>query len=155
MNSVKIHFLGEHLSYIPLVAQWHQSEWHHISPDLTTKRRIELYSRYTNTTDIPVCFLALTDNKPAGTASLVESDLKTHPQLTPWLASVYVHKNYRCQGIASKLIEKCIEAARQSKINKIYLFTPDMLEFYKKRGWKLIESTLYHGENIDIMVYDL
>lgn len=99
--------------------------------------------------------MAFTDSCTAGSASIVKSDLDTHPHLSPWLASVYVHPNYRCQGIATKLIEQCIDNARLSGAQTLYLFTPDQADFYRKRGWQHIESNSYHGESIDIMAFDL
>jgi len=155
MISVTIEYLGKHDEFIPVIAQWHQNEWAHISPDLTTKLRIELYNSYKNTPSIPCCLLALVDEKPAGTASLVESDMDTNTDLGPWLASVYVHEAYRCQGIATQLIDNCLEKASEANIKTLYLFTPDQALFYMKRGWKLIKSTLYHGEYVDIMSFDL
>ena len=81
--------------------------------------------------------------------------MQTHSHLGPWLASVYVHEKYRRQGIASQLIQRCIESAQEINVDKLYLFTPDEYHFYHKRGWRLMESTLYHGENVDIMEFDV
>lgn len=155
MISIKIDYLGLHPKSIPIIARWHQNQWQAISPHLTTQLRIELYRSYRNSPSIPNCLLALKDDIVVGSASLVESDLETHLHLSPWLASVYVHSPYRRQGIASQLIQQCIENARQAGLNTLYLFTPDQLTFYQARGWRLIESSLYHGEHIDIMAFDL
>jgi len=153
--SVKIDYLSQYPQFIPVIARWHQDEWHRLSPDLTVDLRIELYKSYSQSAFIPLCFLALIDDKPVGSASLVKSDMQTQPHLDPWLASVYVHEQYRRQGIASQLINRCIERARQDHVDKLYLYTPDKSRFYQKRGWRLRESTLYHGENVDIMDFDL
>ncbi len=150
-----IDFIGQHAEHIPIIAQWHQQEWQHISPDLTTELRIKQYSTYENSAGIPCCLLALINNKPAGSASLLESDMETHPHIGPWLASVYVQPNYRRRGVATQLIQRCLENARLTGVQILYLFTPDQADFYQKRGWKLIESTLYHDENVDIMCFDL
>ncbi|RDH82356.1 MAG: GNAT family N-acetyltransferase [endosymbiont of Galathealinum brachiosum] len=154
-KSIQIDYLGHHAQFIPIIAKWHQDEWQHISPDLSTQLRIKMYSSYKNTASIPCCLIALTDDEPAGSASLVLSDMDSHTHLGPWLASVFVHKDFRCHGIASQLVAKCILNANQAGIKTLYLFTPDKTAFYKKLGWKLIEHTLYHGENVDIMSYDL
>jgi len=150
-----IDYLGHYAQFIPVIAQWHQDEWHHISPGLSTLSRIELYRSYKNSPTIPNCLIALVDNEPAGSASLVFSDMETHPELSPWLASVYVDAPYRCNGIASQLIAQCINHARQSAIQTLYLFTPNQTDFYRNRGWKVLQSTLYHGENVDIMYFDI
>jgi len=152
---IKIDYLGRYSKFTPVLAKWHQDEWCNISPDLSTSKRISLYNSYKSEATIPSCLIAIVDDQPAGSASLVESDMETHKQLSPWLASVYVHKDYRCQGIASRLIEACLENARDHGIQTLYLFTPDQADFYMKRGWKKLEKTLYHGEMVDIMSYNL
>ena len=155
MKSIHYDYLGQHPEHIPTIAQWHQNEWCKISPQLTTQLRIDLYSGYDAKPGIPCCILALINDKPAGSASLVLSDMDTHTHLSPWVASVYVHSEFRNQGIASRLLELCIENAIKAGIQKLYLFTPDQTNFYLKRGWKQIESTMYHGEHVDIMSFDI
>lgn len=148
-------YIGQYPQHIPTIAQWHQDQWQHISPHLTTSLRIKEYSAYANGPAIPSCILAFIDNQPAGSASLVTSDMETRPDLSPWLASVFVSPQFRGHGIATQLIEKCLSDARQLNIKSVYLFTTDQMHFYQRRGWKLLESTTYHGENVDIMSYDL
>ena len=155
MNSLVYDYLGNYPQHIPVIAEWHQNEWSHISPELTTKKRIENYSLYRNQPDIPCCIIALEDGNLAGSVSLVKCDLETRPHMGPWLASLYVNQAFRSRGIASGLIEACLDIARQLNIPKIYLFTPDQTAFYQKRGWQIVESTSHHGESIDIMSYDM
>jgi len=155
MSKLIFDFIGNYPQHIPLVAQWHQNEWHHISPHLTTPLRIAQYSKYSNSPAIPSCIIALMNDQPVGSASLVGSDMDTHPHLHPWLASVFVDKAYRRQGIATALIEKCIDNAHHLGIDTLYLFTPDQTSFYQKRGWKVIESCIYHNEKVDIMAYSV
>ncbi len=155
MTNVNISFLAEHSQHIPTLASWHQNEWHHISPHLTTAKRIDEYSSYRSDDTIPCCLIATHDDKLLGSASLVLSDMETRPELSPWLASVYVHPDYRCQGIATKLIKHCLDIARRTGIDKLYLFTPDQKDFYSHRGWQLLEDCEFHGEQVDIMYYSM
>lgn len=148
-------YLGNCPEHIPVIAQWHQNEWHHISPHLTIALRVTQYSSYTNSATIPFCIVALINGQPVGSASIVTSDMETHPHLTPWLASVYVHINYRRQGIATQLIEHCISKARASGVDTLHLFTPDQRSFYQHRGWGFIETYEYHKEKVDIMSLNL
>ncbi len=147
--------ITNHPQHIPLIAQWQQTEWQRISPHMTTESRIRQYSLYANTAAIPSCILVLANGAPVGSASLVESDMETHAHLKPWLASVFVDKQHRRQGIATQLIQHCIENAGHVGVDTLYLFTPDQANFYQKRGWKLIESCPYNGERVDIMAYDI
>ena len=152
---IKIDYLGHYSKFTPQLAKWHQDEWCNISPDLSTSKRIKLYNSYKSEATIPSCLIAIVDNQPAGSASLVNSDMETHIQLSPWLASVYVHKDFRRKGIATQLIEACIKNARETGTQTLYLFTADQSDFYMKRGWRKLEKTLYHGEMVDIMSYNL
>ena len=155
MKPITIDFLGKYPQHIPVVAQWHQHEWQHISPHLTTSLRVHEYSSYQSKPGIPSCMLAVDEQKPVGSASLVLSDMETHSHLSPWLASVYVHPDYRNRGIATELIQHCLNNAKQLGIKKLYLFTPDQAEFYLKRGWQHLEHNIYQNEHVDIMFYDL
>jgi len=153
MSKLIFDYIANQPQHIPLIAQWHQSEWQHISPHLTTSLRINHYSKYGNSAAIPSCILALINDLPAGSASLVASDMETHPHLQPWLASVFVDKAHRQQGIATQLIAKCIDNARYLGVETLYLFTPDQTNFYEKRGWEVIETCHYHNEKVAIMAY--
>ncbi len=155
MTNANITFLGEHPEHIQALASWHQQEWHHISPHLTTDKRVQLYSGYSSSKTIPCCLIATQGDTLLGSASLVLSDMETRTDLTPWLASVFVHPDYRRQGIASRLINHCLDMARSISINRLYLFTPDQKAFYARRGWQLLESCEFNGEQVDIMFYDL
>ena len=154
-HSVVIQHLGQLPEAIPIVAQWHQDEWYQISPDLTTNLRISLYKSYSCDNSIPFSLIATINNKPVGSASVVTSDMETHSHLSPWLASVFVHPEFRCNGIATQLIENCIARLKTHDFEMLYLFTPDQLSFYQKRGWQKMESMIYHNEPVDIMKYPL
>lgn len=47
---------------------------------------------------IPCAFVALDDGRPMGSASLVTYDMETHVEWSPWLASVFVHPDFRGRG---------------------------------------------------------
>ncbi len=155
MQHISFDFIGRSPQHIPTVAQWHQSEWQHISPHLSTKLRIATYSNYLSQPTIPCCILATDGNTPLGSVSLVQSDMETRPELSPWLASLFVHPDWRQQGIATQLILHIQAIAKLCNIKRLYLFTPDQQEFYARRGWHQFEHYLYHGEEVDIMYYDL
>ncbi len=155
MSDFSIHSLEQHSEHIPIIAHWHQQEWKNISPELTTEKRIQLYSGYEPAPALPCCLVATQGPIPLGSISLVTSDMDTRPQLGPWVASLYVDAPYRRRGIASRLLQHIIQVASTLNITRIYLFTPDQAMFYRKRGWQHLESCEYHGEDVDIMYYDI
>lgn len=88
----------------------------------------------------PVTFVALDDATCIGAVSLFENDLNERPAYTPWLASLFVEKVYRNQGIAQQLINQLIVYAKSRQITTIYLKTENASAYYKKLGWTLVET---------------
>ena len=76
--------------------------------------------------------------------------------LTPNVCAVYVEENYRCQGIAGKLLEYVCEDMRSFGLETLYLIT-DHTGFYERYGWKFLCMAQGDGE-VDLSrmyVYDL
>jgi GNAT superfamily N-acetyltransferase len=65
--------------------------------------------------------------KPVATASFVAADLASRPDLTPWLASVFVDLPYRGRGHAALLVRRVEDAARAAKTETLWRYTPDAL----------------------------
>lgn len=155
MKSIRIDFLANHPQHIETLARWQQNEWHEINPSSDVNSRIAFMQNHPAKAAIPTTLAAINDNDILGSASLVENDMEDYTTVGPWLASLYVSDNHRCQGIASRLIEGIINLARDLNIETLYLFTPSERDFYAKRGWNDLERVQYHGETVDIMSYKL
>ncbi len=100
---------------------------------------------------IPSTYIALENNTLLGSAAIVEHDMDNKPELSPWLASVYVDKEYRYQGIGSKLVKHVINIARKANVTELFLFTTQQAEFYSKLGWNKLQSEKYRDEDVTIM----
>lgn len=150
-----IETLQQRPEFLELIAQWHHAEWQHLNPGKTLQHRIARYQSWLNENDIPQIFVAHDGSTVSGSASLVVSDMDTRLQYTPWLAGVYVNPADRKQGIATQLIQRVTNAALSLNHPCCYLFTENQQSFYSKRGWKVIEQTIYRGEPVTVMRYDL
>jgi GNAT superfamily N-acetyltransferase len=96
--------------------------------------------------------IALEDNQVLGTASLDLEDLPPRPDLSPWLASVYVPVEYRLRAIGSLLIGQVEQEARKQGFDSIYLHTYDREGFYLRRGWGILERLHYWDRQLVVMV---
>ena len=105
---------------------------------------------YLNNDFIPSTFIA-TDNQLLGSAAIVKNDMETKPQLSPWLASVYVAPQYRNKGIGAKLVQHSMTMAQSNNIDKLYLLTPGQKSFYEKLGWHIVSEEMYHGYRVTVM----
>lgn len=98
-----------------------------------------------------VTLVALVDGAAIATASLDDEDLPSRPDLSPWLASVYVLPSFRRDGVGSALT-RCIEREAVNRGNDtLFLHTTDREAFYKRRGWTLVERTRCWDRNVFVM----
>jgi len=141
--------------YLPTLAQWHHAEWEHINPGLTLQQRIEKMAFYLHADFVPSTFVWEDDDAVLGSAAIIDSDMDTHPEWMPWLASVFVQQDRRGEGIGTALVRHAMDAARSQGIPSLYLFTPDQVGFYQVLGWKPILQEQYRGERVTIMKVEL
>ncbi len=149
-GQVEIDHLADHPEFIPTLARWHHAEWSDLSPDGTIEHRIEELRGH-GRGGLPTTVVAHADGAPLASASLIESDMDTRPDLTPWLASVFVAPAHRRRGIGSALVERVVEEARALEVGTLYLFTTDQERLYARLGWSVGERTRYRHHDIVIM----
>lgn len=136
--------------HIPQLAAWHHQQWSYLNPDKTVEQRIEEFRDHVRETAVPRTFVAI-DGEVLGSASLVADDMDTHPELTAWLASVFVNPRYRKRGVGAALVRRVMTEAEQAGIATLSLFTPDQEHFYRQLGWHTIARELYRDAEVAIM----
>lgn len=147
---MQIGYLADHPAFISTLARWHHAQWSYLSPDSTVEHRIARLQAHLGKEQIPTTFVAYDTaadgtETAIGSASLIAQDMDTHPELSPWLASVYVATEHRRQGIGSALVRRVAQEAAKLGVDKLYLFTPDQDHFYARLGWQEIERCIYRG----------
>lgn len=91
---------------------------------------------------LPLTFVGVIGATCVGTVSLVDNDLRARPDLTPWLASLYVASAYRGQGIARQLIDQVAATAAELGYPTLYLRTEHAAAYYTRLGWTRIDATV-------------
>ena len=79
-------------------------------------------------------WIAMEDGEIIGTTGIIEID-----KTSALLKKIYVKENYRGKGIAQKLLNQCLEYAKNIGYDYVYLETYHRLErakaFYSKNGF--------------------
>jgi len=70
---------------------------------------------------IPLALVAHEDGHFLGTASVIASDLAERPQLTPWVAAVWVEPQARRRGVGAALVYRAAQACFALGIDRAYL----------------------------------
>ena len=148
---MKIIDLRDAPEHIPTIARWHFNEWGYLNPGKTFEYRLERMQRYLGEPAIPSMLIAVEGDQVLGTAALVEADMDSHPELSPWLASVYIREDQRGRGLGKQLVQALMDFAGQQGLAKLYLFTPDQEGFYARLGWQRLQQELYRDTPVTIM----
>lgn len=143
--------LADKKEFVAELAELHHAEWMHLNPSLTLEGRAEAIAEAAERGGIPSIFIAVAGNQLVGSAALVQNDMDTKPDLSPWLAAVYVKETFRYQGIATELITRCETEAARSSANAWYLYTEFASRLYEKLGWRHLERCEYKGVTVDVM----
>jgi GNAT superfamily N-acetyltransferase len=85
------------------------------------------------------CFVLLEGGTPVGTASLTNEDLAERPELTPWLAGVFVAPEARGRGLVRRLITAVEVAAQSAGHRALWLYTSQAERIYQRAGWNTVE----------------
>ncbi|MCE3026562.1 MULTISPECIES: GNAT family N-acetyltransferase [unclassified Salinicola] len=144
--------------HLDTLARWTYAAWGALYPEESWPQWRDHLRRQCGEQGVPSVFVAIAEEAgreiPVGTASLTESDLDSRPELTPWLASVFVPPAWRGRGIASALVERVAEEARVGGCPGCYLYTPDQQALYARLGWQTQEELDYRGERVTLMWRD-
>lgn len=146
-----IHFLADHREFIPAIADWFFSEWACFYPGRSLKDFEAMVEERANRDRLPLALVALDGKKLLGVGCLKVSDMATRPELTPWLAGMYVDRALRGRGIGAALVGAVEEKAAGLGIKTLYLHTPKSERFYANLGWVVKERTEYCGCKVTIM----
>lgn len=80
-------------------------------------------------------FVLFDDDEPAATASLMHDDLAARPDLTPWLAGVFVRPEYRGRGHAAAVVRRVEAFAGARSVPVLWLYTLAAEPLYTRLGW--------------------
>jgi GNAT superfamily N-acetyltransferase len=117
---------------------------------------LEAARRTAATTGVmPRTLVLLVDGEPVGTTSLTAHDLEERPDLTPWLAGMFVVPHARGRGYAGLLVAAIEQTARAASISPLWLYTNTAERIYARAGWRTVETVQHRGTPFALMRRDL
>lgn len=145
---------SERPDLVPLVARW-LWEGFKQGADPSYEPTLDAVRRSVTAKIMPRTFILLADGEAVGTASLVAHDLVERPDLTPWLAGVFVEPKARGRGLVAHLIAAVENAARQNAVSALWLFTRTAEQVYVRAGWRTVDVVEHMEEPYVLMRRDL
>ena len=125
-----------------------------VIPSLSSRKNLGDYS--SKICRFSVCVVAWHENHIVGLSSAYCNDLKTR---IGFLTLIAVARDFRCQGLATDLLNETIRVAKSKKMEKLILETninnKRAISLYIKRGFKVVEDEPKKNPTTVIMEYDL
>jgi predicted N-acetyltransferase YhbS len=153
---MRISLLPKNSQIIKQLAEWFYAEWLSSNPQASVEKMEATLALRAESTTVPLTAVCFDEYETlVGSASLTVCDMKSHPELTPWLGGVFVAPHARGRGIASSLCTRIEAEAQRLGYSKLFLFTKDKMPLYSKLGWSVRSVEEYTGMTVTIMEKDL
>lgn len=134
MPEMTLHYLAERPGHALACARWEHAEWG-AAGGKSLDRAIAAYAD-ARRDGLPLTLIACTGaDDLAGMVSLWQSDCPLRPDLTPWVASLFVSPRHRGRGIGTALFAQIRTEAERLGINRLYLMTQHSEAIYAGLGW--------------------
>ena len=121
-------------------ATWFHSQWH-----VPREAYLECMMAYLNNETEYGWYLCLDEDRIVGGLGVIENDFHDKKDLTPNVCAVYTDEDYRCQGIAGRLLNIVVDDLRAKGISPVYLLT-NHTGFYERYGWEFLCMAQGDGE---------
>lgn len=108
----------------------------------------ELVNENFSSSGLPLALVAHDGDAFLGTAHLIDNDLESRPQYSPWVAALWVDEAARKSGLGTALARAGAEAAFKQGFETVYLCAkPHLSAYYEGMGWQRIEDDV-EGTNV-------
>jgi len=97
-------------------------------------------------------YLCLDGDAIVAGLGVIDNDFHERKDLSPNVCAVYTEEEYRCQGIAGKLLTMAVEEMKAKGVTPLYLLT-DHTSFYERYGWEFLCMVQGDGEEEPSRMY--
>lgn len=128
--------------------QWKQkaAQWFHEKWNVPVDAYLESIEESLNSENpAQQWYLAVQEEQIIGGIGVIENDFHDRKDLTPNVCAVYVEEEFRCRGIAGKMLETVCRDMKEKGIDTLYLIT-DHDSFYERYGWEFYCMVQGDGE---------
>jgi GNAT superfamily N-acetyltransferase len=123
-----------------MAATWFHSKW-----NVPKEAYLECMDAYLSGETEYGWYLCLDGSRIIGGMGVIENDFHDRKDLSPNVCAVYTEEEYRCQGIAGKLLNMVVEDMRSKGIAPLYLVT-NHTGLYERYGWEFLCMVQGDGE---------
>lgn len=137
MTELSIISLRERPDLAGTCAAWSFGQWDCLKKARQLKSTIERYERTATASneELPQTWVGLVNDKTMGMISLKVDDHPDRKDLTPWIASFFIHPDFRGNRYSYPMMNRAEAESKTLGFKTLYLYTPDQENLYQKMGW--------------------
>lgn len=148
MNNYRIIKIQQQPEWKDRAAEWFHEKW-----NIPLEAYLESMKEcLENKNAVPQWYIVVKENEIVGGLGVIENDFHNRKDLTPNICAVYVEEEYRCQGIAGRMLEYVCNDMKEKNIDTLYLVT-DHTSFYERYGWTFLCMVQGEGEEEPSRMY--
>lgn len=138
---VAIRPLADCTAVLPRLATWLHDTWH-AEAGYTQAQSEGFLRQRCRTGTLPICYVALSGDTLAGTASLLSATRDEAGVIEGChLCSFFVRRDLRGYGIGTALLAAAVTGARDLGQSHVTAITEGVTTIYTRQGWHLAGST--------------
>ena len=122
---------------VKFIAETNYNYWKRFNPILNHEESTgAIIAMRKNENKLPIGLALIEKDDIIGFCTLRENRLANHLDINPWLCNVMIFEEYQGKGYAKKMLDAACKRFKEFGYNKVYSWTDQVPEFYKKLGWK-------------------
>ncbi len=115
----------------------HYNYWKKFNPKMIRENTEYKFSELYTKNKLPFGITLLDDyNNIVGFCVFKLENLKKYPDIYPWLSDIMILEEYRGRGYGRILISNGEKILKELGYEKVYIWTDQVPDFYKKLGYK-------------------
>ena len=126
---------------IDMLIDAHFNHWSKVSSRMKKEDTIYKFKELYTKDKLPFGIALFNEeNKIVGFCVFKKENLIKYPEIYPWLSDVMILENYRGKGYGRLLINEAIKILKELGYKRIYVWTDQAPDFYKKIGFKYLQK---------------
>jgi len=157
-GEVEVRYLPADRLLVERIIEWQVDHYRPWFPSFDHDDWLDFYGPHMRGQDgpLPVVLGAFDAGEFVGTVAIVErDDLDDVDHFTPWIAAMIVEPARRGTGIGKELLAAALGRCRDLYFGRVYLWTHDMGDWYRRLGWIETEHRSFRDVPITIFSLDL
>ena len=152
---IKTALLADHPETIPTLIRWFTAQWGAYYAQFSPAEIVHSFEKEAQRDGLPIRLVAFVDDDLAGTITLREQAIQSHPDYHPGVGGLLVLEQYRKQGVGTALVRASMALAHKQGFQTLYATTIAAKGVLTRLGWQQVSTLVHDEEQLHLYQYEL